>query len=307
MKKRAVIDVGSNSIKFYMPEYDQDGSLLKVMDQNSISRLGEGLKETGFLSEEAMARNCKVISEFKEVAKQEGAEEIIAVGTMVLRTAKNAQEFIQRTKDSSGIEIKIITGEEEARLSYLAVLSGLDFQTEELVVFDTGGGSTEIIFGSGQEIEQKFSLNIGAIRITEEHLTSDPVTEEELDKALEEIRAYLSQGSVGGEVSQLVGMGGTVTSIGAVKHKMETYDPNVIQGSMLRLEEIDEQISMYSSNTIEERRRIVGLQPKRADVILAGACIVKVIMELLNVSSLIISDWGLRHGVIYDLSKESLT
>ncbi len=171
-------------------------------------------------------------------------------------------------------------GEEEARLSYLAVLSGLGTGEGRVVVFDTGGGSTEFIFGDGEEILDRFSLDVGSRQPTEEFCKSDPVTEAELAAMVADLEMRFARLKPG--VDSLVGMGGTVTSMGAVHHKMKVYDPDVIQGSVLTLAEVERQVEMYRSQTIEERRETVGLMPKRADVILAGAAIVMTVMRKLG-------------------------
>ncbi len=303
MGRKAIIDVGSNSIKFFLGELTQEGVVQTIIDENDIARLGESLRETGVLSAEAMERNSASIAAFAQKARDNQADEIACVGTMALRNAKNSAEFVAMVQEESGVELRIIDGEEEARLSYLAVLSGLPLQEGDLAIFDTGGGSTEFIFGKGTRLERRFSVDLGAIRITE-GFQNDPATAEEVEAALAEIKSVFTQHGVAGNPVQLVGMGGTVTSMGAVKHKMVQYDPDVIQGSVLTKEDVQEQIDLYSSKTLEERRQIVGLQPKRADVILAGACILKVIMECLQVDRLTISDRGLRHGLAYDLFKQ---
>ncbi len=299
MKKYAILDIGTNSIKFFLFGIE-DGNVETIIDTNNISRLGEGLQKTGVISKEAMDRNIKALAEFLEIAKENEAEEITAVGTMCLRTAKNAAEFIKRAKEELGLEIKVIPGEEEARLSYLAVLSTIGKTDKNIVVFDTGGGSTEFIFGEGDKLVKKISLNIGAVRPTEEFLLSDPVTDEEINKMLAFLKDFINQHNLEGKADYLIGIGGTVTSMGAVMYKMTKYDPNKIQGSKLTLEEVNRQINMYASMTIEERKKIAGLQPKRADVILAGAAIVKTILEKFNKDYFIISDRGLRHGLMFD-------
>ena len=301
MNKISIIDVGTNSIKFHIAELTPDGKVETILDENNIARIGEGLRKTGILSWEAMIRNTNAIMEFVNTAKKLGVNEFLGVGTMALRTAKNSGEFIKMVKDACSIEIKVIPGEEEARLSYLAVLSGLKLHDKDLVIFDTGGGSTEFIFGCGQEIKKKFSVNLGALSITEEIFKKNPPTEDEIREALEKIDKTFEKYGVSGKVTQLIGMGGGVANIGAVKHKMAKYDPNIIQGSKLELREVEKQIKMYRSKTNEERQQIVGLQPKRAEVILAGACILKVIMEKLGIDHLTISNRGLRHGLAYDL------
>lgn len=301
MSRKAIIDIGSNSIKFFVGELAADHTITTILDTNDIARLGEGLDKTGEINPEAMQRNVASVAAFHAKAVELGADQVVAVGTMALRNARNSGEFVSKVKEACGVEVKIIPGEEEARLSYLAILSGLPLQGGDLVVFDTGGGSTEFIFGHGTEVIKRFSVNLGAVRITENYLKSDPVTADEVQAALAQIDKEFAEAGVDGKPAQLVGMGGTVTSMGAVKHKMVKYDPDVIQGSSLTRDDIQAQISEYSAKTIEERRSIAGLQPKRADVILAGACILDVITRRLGVEQLTISDRGLRHGLAYDL------
>ena len=263
MKKVAIIDIGSKSIKFFVGEKQEDGTIKTLLDTNDIAALGEGLSKTGRISDEALERNAQSVKNFAEKARELGADKIVAVGTMALRSAENSADFVARTKELCGVEVQIIPGEEEARLSYLAVLSGLPLQDGELVIFDTGGGSVEA--------------------------------------AITQIDKEFAEAGVNGKPAQLVGMGGTVTSMGAVRHMMDKYKPEIIQGSALTKLDIEEQLAAYAKRTIEERRSIPGLQPKRADVILSGACILKVILERLGVEQLTISDRGLRHGLAFDL------
>ncbi|OQX70720.1 MAG: phosphatase [Candidatus Cloacimonas sp. 4484_275] len=299
MSKYAILDIGTNSIKFFIAEI-KNGKIHTIIDTNNISRLGEGLQKTGKISPEAMERNTQVLADFLKIAEKENVEEITAVGTMCLRTAKNASEFIKKVKNELNLEIEVVDGEEEARLSYLAILSTLGIADKNVIVFDTGGGSTEFIFGEGTELKNRISLNIGAVYPTEKFLLSDPVTDEELKTTFSYIENFFAEHDLSGNPDVLFGIGGTVTSMGAVKHKMEKYNPEIIQGSTMELEEVERQIELYKSKTIEERKNITGLQPKRADVILAGAAIVKTIMKTFGKDSFIISDRGLRHGLMYD-------
>ncbi len=304
-RRKAIIDVGTNSIKFCLAEETGNGSYNVLKDANDIARLGEGLKETGLIGPEPLERNAQSVANFAAEAKAAGADEVVAVGTMALRTAKNAAAFIARVKELCGVELKVLSGEEEAQNSYVAVMSGIPGAADaDLVTMDTGGGSTEFVFGTAGKIVRKFSLNVGAVRFTEKYLSQMPVAPEKLAEAQAEIKKELSEGGVSGPVKFLVGMGGTVTSMASVKHKMAKYDPDVIQGSKLTLDDINAQIADYAAKTLDQRREIVGLQPKRADVILAGACIVRAVMELTGVSELTVSDRGLRHGLMYELFKK---
>jgi len=293
----AVIDIGTNSLKMHVASVS-DGHTKVLGDFTEVTRLGEGLHETGELGAEAIARNVAVVDSFAAKATELGAESTVVVGTMALRSASNTSVFIEAVRERCGLEVEVVSGEEEARLSYLAVLSGLGPSKGRVVVFDTGGGSTEFIFGEGEEILERFSLNIGSRRPTEEFCKSDPVTPEELTTMVTHLEGEFGRLESG--VDALVGMGGTVTSLGAVYHMMKVYDPDVIQGSTLALAEVERQVEMYRARTVEDRRETVGLMPKRADVILAGAAIVMTVMRKLGASELTISDRGLRHGLFYD-------
>jgi ppx/gppA phosphatase len=305
VSRKAIIDIGSNSIKFFVGELAADRTIKTVLDTNDIARLGEGLDSTGVISPEAMERNVASVAAFAKQAKELGADRIVSVGTMALRKASNSAEFVEKVKKTCGIEVQIIPGEEEARLSYLAILSGLPLEKDaDLVVFDTGGGSTEFIYGKGTQMVKRFSVNLGAVRITENYLKADPVSPADVQAAIAQIDKEFKEAGVNGKPAQLVGMGGTVTSMGAVKHKMVKYDPSVIQGSRLTKKDIEEQIEEYSKRTVEQRKELPGLQPKRADVILAGACILKVITDRLGADGLTISDRGLRHGLAFDLFRK---
>ncbi|MCK5051015.1 MAG: Ppx/GppA family phosphatase [Candidatus Cloacimonetes bacterium] len=299
MDKYAILDIGTNSIKFFLFSI-KNGKSTTIKDTNNISRLGEGLLKTGIISDEAMDRNIEALREFMKNAEEENVEEITAVGTMCLRTAKNSDVFLAKVKDELGLTIKVIPGEEEARLSYLSVLSTIGNTDKNVVVFDTGGGSTEFIFGKGTNLNNRISLNLGAVHPTEEFLISDPVTDDEFKKMQDFMMDFFKEKITDKRADHLIGIGGTVTSMGAVMHKMVKYDPKIIQGSQMSLEEVKKQINLYKYKTIEERKQIPGLQPKRADVILAGAVIINTIMEIFNINSFTISDRGLRHGLMFD-------
>ncbi len=198
------------------------------------------------------------------------------------------------------ITVEIISGEEEGRLAYLAVKTGLGLAEGSVVGFDTGGGSTQFTFGHGERVDERFSVEVGAVRYTERFGLAGAVAPDVLREALAAIAADLARIDGRPPPDALVAMGGAVTNIAAVKHALATYDPDVVQGTVLDRAEIDRQIELYRSRDAAARRAIVGLQPKRADVILAGACIVRTIMEKLNQKSLTVSDRGLRHGLLIE-------
>jgi len=296
----AVIDVGTNSVKFNISERQDDGTWRTVVDRAEITRLGEGLEKTGEISSDAMARTVSAIAAMAAEAQEKGVTALAAVGTMGLRTARNSQQFIDAVEQRCGVRIEVIPGEEEARLAYLAVKSGLGLAEGSLVIFDTGGGSTQFTFGRGSIVEERFSVNIGAVRYTEQYGLGGVVSPGQLHAALAAMAADLARLDAARSPDMLVGMGGAVTNIAAVKHRLAKYDPDVIQGSVIEHDEIERQIELYRTRTLQDRRTITGLQPKRADVILAGACIVKTVMDKLHKDKMSVSDRGLRHGLLID-------
>jgi exopolyphosphatase/guanosine-5'-triphosphate,3'-diphosphate pyrophosphatase len=296
----AAIDVGTNSVKFHIGERREDGTWRTVADRAEITRLGEGLEKSGEINREAMARTVSAIAAMADEARRNAVAGIAAVGTMGMRTARNSDQFIDAVWQRCGVRIEVIPGEEEARLAYLAVKSGLRLTEGALVVFDTGGGSTQFTLGRGPVVEARFSLNVGAVRYTEQFGLAEAVSPGQLRAALDAISADFARLNTGHSPDVLVGMGGAVTNIAAVKHALANYDPDIVQGTVIERAEIERQIELYCSRSQEDRRKIVGLQPKRADVILAGACIVKTVMDKLSKDALSVSDRGLRHGLVID-------
>ena len=296
----AVIDVGTNSVKFHVGERSADGGWTTVVDRAEVTRLGEGLDESGALQEAPMARTVEAIAGMADEARRDGVEEIAAVGTAGLRIASNSAAFLDAVRDRTGVAVEVISGEEESRLAYLAVKAGVGLGDGSLVVFDTGGGSSQFTFGRGDRVDERFSVDVGAVRFTERFGLDGPVDDETLAAARDTIGADLSQLDGRPTPDALVGMGGAVTNITAVKHALATYDPNVVQGTVLDVAELERQIELYRTRTADERREIVGLQPKRAEVILAGACVVRTVLAKLGRDSFTVSDRGLRHGVLLE-------
>jgi exopolyphosphatase/guanosine-5'-triphosphate,3'-diphosphate pyrophosphatase len=294
----AVVDVGTNSAKLVVGERAPDGSWRTVADRAEITRLGEGAEETGRLGAEPMARTVEAVAGMVEEARRAGAAEIAAVGTAVLRTAANADELVDAVEERCGVRIEIVSGEEEARLAYLAATGALGHPQGELVVFDTGGGSSQFTFGRDGRVDERFSVDVGAVRITERYGLDGAVSEEALHAALDGVAGELVRLDERARPDAVVAMGGVLTNLAAVKHELAVYDPDVVQGTVLDLGEIDREIELFRTRTADERREIVGLQPKRAEVILAGACIVRTVLDRLGASSLTVSDRGLRHGLL---------
>jgi exopolyphosphatase / guanosine-5'-triphosphate,3'-diphosphate pyrophosphatase len=297
-ERYAVIDAGTNSIKFHIGERDREGRWRTVVDRAELTRLGEGLSEQGAIIDAALERTAAAIAGMAEEAKRHGVRAIAAVGTAGLRVASNGSAVVAAIQARTGVQIEVISGEEESRLAYLAAKSGLGLETGSLIVFDTGGGSSQFTFGHDSSVDERFSVDVGAVRYTERYKLDGIVSPNILNEAMAAISADLSRIAGRPVPDILVAMGGAVTNMTAVKHGLATYDPAVVQGSVLDRAEIDRQIELYRSLDAEARRAIVGLQPKRAEVILAGACIVRTVMEKLGKESFTVSDRGLRHGVL---------
>jgi exopolyphosphatase/guanosine-5'-triphosphate,3'-diphosphate pyrophosphatase len=298
-RRYAAIDVGTNSVKFHIGERSADGGWRSVVDRAEITRLGESLG-TGVLNPSPMKRTIDAIAGMVDEAGREGVDEIVAVGTAGLRIARNSADFVAAVKDRCGIDLEVISGDEEARLSYLAATSALDLGEGSLVVFETGGGSSQFTFGEGKRVDERFSLDVGAVGLTERFGLADVVSEKTLAGVFDELATELGRLDGRPTPAGLVAMGGAATNLAAVKHELATYDPDVVQGTVLGLAEIDRQIALYRTQTADERRRIVGLQPKRAEVILAGACIVHTVIAKLGRQSATVSDRGLRHGLLLE-------
>jgi exopolyphosphatase / guanosine-5'-triphosphate,3'-diphosphate pyrophosphatase len=297
-RRHAVIDVGTNSVKFHIGERDPRGGWRAVVDRAELTRLGEGLGDEGAIAAEPLERTVAAIAEMVEEARRQRVQAIAAVGTAGLRIARNREEVIAAIRDRTAITVEVISGEEEGRLAYLAVRAGLGAPEGSLVVFDTGGGSSQFTFGRGPQVEERFSVPVGAVRYTERYGLAGAVTPSVLGDALSAIATDLARLDGRPPPDSLVAMGGAVTNMTAVKLELASYDPDRVQGAVLDRAEIDRQIELYRSRDVEARRAIVGLQPKRAEVILAGACIVRTIMEKLGQQSLTVSDRGLRHGLL---------
>src|SRR5580693_6164395 len=300
MPRYAVIDIGTNSVKFNISERRDDGTWLTIVDRAEITRLGEGLEKTGDIGSDAMERTVSAICAMVEEARKTDVAKIAAVGTMGMRTARNSQQFIDAVEQRCGVKIEVISGDEEGRLAYIAVKSGLGLAEGSLAIFDTGGGSSQFTFGHGAVVHERFSVNVGAVRYTEKYGLPGVVSSDQLQSALSAIAADLARLDGRASPDALVGMGGAITNIAAVKHSLAKYDPNVIQGSVIERGEVGRQIELYRTKSLDDRRTIIGLQPKRADVILAGVCIVKTVMDKLQKDTLSVSDRGLRHGLLID-------
>ncbi len=299
-RRFAVIDLGTNSVKLHVGERDGAGYWTRVLDRSEVTRLGERLAETGLIAPAAQARTLAALRGMVDDARRLGALQLVAVGTMGMRSAANRDTFIARVQADCGIRIEVISGDEEARLAYLAVQESLGVPGGTLVIFDTGGGSTQVTLGRDGQILERFSLNLGAARLTERFGLAGPVSEATIDAARAAIAGELGRLDAVARPEALVGMGGAVTNLTAVSLALCPYDPDRIQGATLTGAEVERQIARYAALDATGRTTIPGLQPGRAEVILAGALVVLTLMQKLGQDRLSVSDRGLRHGVLIE-------
>lgn len=297
---RAAIDIGTNSIKL-CAAYVDGASVKVIKDVCEITKLGSGMREGGSITQDAMSVSAACIKKYVNEARSLGAESIIAAGTMALRNAKNSEDFIRRVKEETGLDVRVISGEDEAVLSFKAAISSLpQALTGRVVTFDTGGGSTEFVFGENGRITYKKSVEIGGVTLTEDYFPSSPVAHAALVSAQELIKEKIKGEGISANGVSLIGMGGNITSMAAVKLGLEEYDASLVHGMRLSASEVRSQIELYAARTVEERRTIKGLSPDRAGVILAGACIVCAAMELCGASDVTVCDRGLRHMLLME-------
>jgi exopolyphosphatase/guanosine-5'-triphosphate,3'-diphosphate pyrophosphatase len=273
-------------------------------DLAEITRLGGAVDRTGLISLEGEQRSSAVLRRYLDTCTTLGVEEVIAVGTSALRDARNSFEVRQRWRAELGLDVRVIAGDEEAGYSFLAVQKGLSLSGQELLVIDIGGGSTEFIRGNESGVTQALSTNLGSVRLTERFLRSDPVSDEEIadmsgaiDRELDGLREHwldLRAPSI------WVGIAGTFTTLAAVEKQLTRYSHSMVHGSNLTHPEVQRQVRLFQSKTLAERKTIPGLEPKRADVILAGAFLIDRMMMLFGARQLIVSDQGVRYGLLYE-------
>jgi exopolyphosphatase/guanosine-5'-triphosphate,3'-diphosphate pyrophosphatase len=300
----AVLDIGTNSIKFCIAN-NCNGIISVREDSVHATRLGENVPKAGTISSMAMERNIQKIQELCNHARQSGVSRIIAIGTMIFRHAANADAFIQRVESQCNIKIRVLSGEDEARLSYLAAVSSIDGISENIIVMDSGGGSTELTFGKDLNSFQSMSFEVGAVTLTDKFCKHDPISHFEIEQMYNQIQKKMNLHKMNGS-GNLIGSCGAISTMSAVKQQISNYDPNVIHASILTRHDVLKQINLFASKTISQRKKIPGIQKGREDIALAGACIVDYVMSRLECEQLIVCERGLRYGIIKDFFSQTL-
>ncbi|MBX3183702.1 MAG: Ppx/GppA family phosphatase [Polyangiaceae bacterium] len=302
--RAAAIDIGTNSVLLTVAERGPAG-LAPVLERATITRLGEGVDQRRALSDAAAERTLACLREYAATLRELGSPPLRVVGTSALRDAALGSEFCAAARELLGEAIEIISGEREARLSYRGALSGLTELAEldaacPVLVFDVGGGSTEIIAAQGGTIHWCQSLDVGCVRLTERLLRADPPTPSEIEGARALIRRALAAlPAPHGEVA-LVGVAGTLTTLAAVARGISPYDPERVHGARLTAEEMETLTTRLAALSTAERTALPGLSPKRADVIVAGALIACEVLRWAGAEGCIVSDRGVRWGLLHE-------
>ncbi len=305
----AAIDIGTNSIHMVVVRVQPTLPAFSIMArEKDTARLGDRDPETRDLTPAAMARAIAALKRCKDIAATHNAEQIIAVATSAVREAPNGKDFVKQVEAEVGIIVNLISGQEEARRIYLGVLSGMEFDNQPHVIIDIGGGSTELILGDGHEPRTLSSTKVGAVRLTAEYVSTDPISNAEfqylqayirgmIERPVEELRAHLKPG----EVPRLVGTSGTAETV-AMLHAREKLGiiPDPLNGYQVSLADLREIVARLRRLSFAERLTLPGISERRAEIILAGALILQETMAFLELDAFTICERALREGVVVD-------
>jgi exopolyphosphatase / guanosine-5'-triphosphate,3'-diphosphate pyrophosphatase len=307
----AGIDIGTNTLRLLVAETGPD-SFQEIYSDRRITRLGQDLDRSGSLSRDAEERSLSALHDFTEQIRRYAPAQISAIGTSALRKASNSSAFIGKVKDRTGLDISVISGEEEARLTLLGVaraVAGAGGQgkgdlLKAALVIDIGGGSTEIIMTGSRPSPFVVSLPLGAVYLTERFINHDPPTGQDIDLLRRAVEDALETGA--GMIKPdpacvFIGTAGTITTLAAIDQGLAVYDPERINRSVLTRDALDDMVHKLSALTVAKRRTIRGLEQGREDIILAGAVVTQAIMRRFRYTSMLVSDWGLREGIVLDL------
>ena len=304
--KIGTIDIGTNSMRLLIGNYINN----KIENRKkyvNTTRIGQGVDKEGYITEEAIERNLKALKEFSDICKNEKCDEVYCMGTSALRDSKNGQEFVRRAKELTGIDVDIICGDEESNLGFMGVLEGTDGnKSEDILVIDIGGGSTEFIVGNEEGIKFCKSENVGALRMTEKFITTDPISDEEynsmasfIEETLYDTLNVLKEK----KISKLVGIGGAITSLSAMNQQLEVYSMEKVHNSIICKKDLERILQNLKKMTLNDKKTMKGLQPKRADIITAGVKILHIIMEKLEFEEIMISEYDNLEGLMCQKSK----
>ncbi len=299
MSKLAVIDLGTNSVKLLIAQVNSRPHFMikPLYEKVVITRIGRNLKATGKLDKSGADKTIRLIKGFVNRCRKENINDIFILGTNALREAIDSAEFIRDVKRETGLSIKVITPREEAYFSYLGAIGPL--RKGKNLVIDIGGGSTELVYGEGFDVTWWRSIPIGAVKLTELCVHSDPITKSDYDKMIKYIKHRLPKTIKPGSMA-CYGVGGTVATLAAIAKKLKKLTPKGIEGCVLTKSKVSGLMELFCRIGIKTRSGIACLEKERADIILAGTAVLSVIMRFWNIKELTVSSKGLRYGFIKD-------
>jgi exopolyphosphatase/guanosine-5'-triphosphate,3'-diphosphate pyrophosphatase len=302
----AVVDIGTNSTRLLIADV-KDGSVTDEPERHSIvTRLGAGVDSDRQLSDEAMERVYETLEQYGELISEAKPDRAIAVLTSAVRDAANGGEFADTVKQRFHLEPHVLTGDEEARLTFLGATSERDPDDDTpTVVIDIGGGSTEVVIGAGREATFHVSTQAGVVRQSERHLHSDPPTDEELNRLNEEVRGIIADGVPEHQrqsIARGIAVAGTPTQLAAIAQRLEPYDPVKVHGYVLSVEECRDLLAKLAALALDDRRQVTGLDPERAPTIVAGAAILIDALELFGLEKVEVSEHDILRGAALGLT-----
>lgn len=311
----AAIDSGTNSVRLLVADVPDSQTLTEVERRMEIVRLGEGVDRTGRLAPEALERTFAAMRGYREIIDRHGASAVRVVATSATRDAANRQEFVDGVREIFGVEPEVVTGAEEAELSFVGATRGLLRLSPEtmlpegplppFLVVDIGGGSTEFVLGS-EHVTGALSVDIGCVRLTERHLrdAGDPPSVPALEAVVADIEAALDRVSAAvpvGEAHTLVGLAGSVTTVAAIALDLPAYDPERIHHAVISAEQVHEVTRRLLSMTHGERERMPVMHPGRVDVIGAGALILDRIVRRYTFTQVVVSEHDILDGIAWSM------
>jgi exopolyphosphatase/guanosine-5'-triphosphate,3'-diphosphate pyrophosphatase len=299
----AAIDCGTNSIRLLIASQGRSGELADVVRRMEIVRLGQGVDRTGRLAPEALERTRVALASYAAQIAELGVSRVRMVATSATRDASNADDFRVMVKETLGVEPEVVTGDEEARLSFTGAIRGLSAEAPYLVV-DIGGGSTEFVVGAST-VDSAISVDIGCVRMTERHLHTNPPAPAELEAATADITAAVDQALAavdGTRAATLVGLAGSVTTVAAIALGLTSYQPERIHHARISYEDVAAVTAQMIASTTEQRLAIPVMHPGRADVFAAGALILRIIMDRAGMRSVVASEHDILDGIAWSLT-----
>jgi exopolyphosphatase/guanosine-5'-triphosphate,3'-diphosphate pyrophosphatase len=296
----AVVDIGTNSTRLLVADVDAStGSVKELLRRSEVTRLGDGVDAGGALSPEAAERVFARLAEYRETIDSHECESSMAVLTSAVRDATNGAEFAARVRDGYGLDARVLSGDEEAQLTFLGAMSGRPAPTEPTVVIDIGGGSTEFVVGTGRTAGFHLSLPVGVLRMSERHIHSDPPTRHELQSVALDVRRTLLDGLPVDErapVKRAIAVAGTATSAASIDQELDPYDPARVHGYALLLATVELLLARLAEMSEEERRRVVGLNPDRAPTIVAGMIVLEEALRAFDLEEVEVSEHDILYG-----------